>query len=271
MRLIPLAIVSIEDDFVGGINIDIASGCRKAKRECVYPELISSSSVKGARGSSRRGSGRDGSVSSNDDHDCADHERLPPILDDEDSPENAVNAGMPDATRSGWAIKKESDSNSPSSSPHPNSLPDSPAGEGDHKIGKTSSRPNLPRQQSRQKLKNKQPHSSKFARLPTQVKWYLNYHKEHLTYHHYSMKVDTGDFLKTTFLEIALSYEPLLYAITAFSAYHYTLSNPEGKLQDFLGYYNKSVTLLRESLAKSPKHSLQTVLAILQLATFEVH
>lgn len=84
------------------------------------------------------------------------------------------------------------------------------------------------------------------------------------------MKLDTGDFLKTTFLEIALSYEPLLYAITAFSAYHHTLTKSDGQLQDFLGYYNKSVSLLRESLARTPRHTLATVLTILQLATFEV-
>lgn len=98
----------------------------------------------------------------------------------------------------------------------------------------------------------------------------MNYHRENLTFHHYSMKCDTGDFLKTTFLEIALSYEPLLYAITAFAAYHHTMSSPDGQLQDFLGYYNTSVSLLRESLAKTPRHTLATVLTILQLATFEV-
>ncbi|KAG9946881.1 hypothetical protein KCU98_g18318, partial [Aureobasidium melanogenum] len=83
------------------------------------------------------------------------------------------------------------------------------------------------------------------------------------------MKYDSGDFLKTTFLEIALGYEPLLYAITAFSAYHHTLAKPGGKLSSFLGYYNKSVSLLRQSLERSPRHTVATLLTILQLATFE--
>lgn len=91
-----------------------------------------------------------------------------------------------------------------------------------------------------------------------------------MTHHHYSLKYDGGDFLKTTFLEIALGYEPLLYAITAFSAYFHTLAMPNGKVQYFLGYYDKSVSLLRQSLLRSPRHTVATLLTILQLATFEV-
>jgi hypothetical protein len=97
----------------------------------------------------------------------------------------------------------------------------------------------------------------------------MTYHREKLTHQHYAMKYDCGDFLKTTFLEIALGYEPLLYAITAFSAYHHTLMKPDGKLSNFLGYYNKSVSLLRHSLERSPRHTVATLLTILQLATFE--
>lgn len=99
----------------------------------------------------------------------------------------------------------------------------------------------------------------------------MKYHRDHLTHHHYAIKYDGGDFLKSTFLEIALSYEPLLYAITAFSAYFHTLALPNGKVQQFLGYYDKSVSLLRQSLMKNPKHTVATLLTILQLATFEVH
>lgn len=84
------------------------------------------------------------------------------------------------------------------------------------------------------------------------------------------MKYDSGEFLKTTFLEIALSYEPLLYAITAFSAYHHNVTQPDGNIQEVIGFYNKSVSLLRASLARTPRHTLATILTILQLATFEV-
>ena len=106
--------------------------------------------------------------------------------------------------------------------------------------------------------------------MPKDVRFYIKYHRDQLSYHHYSLKYDGGDFLKTTFLEIALGYEPLLYAITAFAAYFHTLESPNGKVQQFLGYYDKSVSLLRQSLVKSPRHTVATLLTILQLATFEV-
>lgn len=106
--------------------------------------------------------------------------------------------------------------------------------------------------------------------LPKEVRFFIRYHRENLDCDHYALKFDNTNFLQTTFLEIALSYEPLLYAITAFAAYFFTLDRQDGKLQDFLQYYNKSVSLLRDSLAKSSRHSTATLLTILQLATFEV-
>jgi hypothetical protein len=41
-------------------------------------------------------------------------------------------------------------------------------------------------------------------------------------------------------------------------------------VKDFLDAYNKSVSALRHSLAKTDRHSLSTLLTILQLATIEV-
>ena len=180
---------------------------------------------------------------------------------------------MSAATLSGSATSSRTDrkfSNASSISRGNSPKGRSPAVESPKELRRPPSRPHLARQQSRQKLRQQHTQSSKWAHLPSQVRWYMNYHRENLTHHHYSLKCDTSDFLKTTFLEIALSYEPLLYAITAFSAYHHALTKPDGQLQDFLGYYNTSVSLLRESLAKNPRHTLATVLTILQLATFEV-
>ncbi|KAL1296971.1 hypothetical protein AAFC00_004570 [Neodothiora populina] len=242
--------------------------CRKGKRECVYPELTAPSSAKASRGPLRRGSTELHSPSSEGEHDSMDHERLPPIPDDEDSPETASSTTLVSSTTLPKVSRKFSNASS-SVSPYQSPRVRSPARESPNESRRPTSRPGLARQQSRQKLKHGNPQSSKFSQLPSQVRFYINYHREHVTYHHYSMKTDPGDFLRTTFLEIALSYEPLLYAITAFSAYHHTLNKPDGHLEDFLGYYNKSVSLLRESLARTPKHSLATVLTILELATFE--
>jgi hypothetical protein len=61
-----------------------------------------------------------------------------------------------------------------------------------------------------------------------------------------------------------------MYAVVAFAAYHNALSREDGRVKDFLDAYNKSVSLLRQSLAKTDRHSLSTLLTILQLATIEV-
>ena len=66
-----------------------------------------------------------------------------------------------------------------------------------------------------------------------------------------------------------MNFEPLLYAVVAFAAYHNALSRPDGRIRDFLDSYDRSVSLLRRSLEKSDRHSLPTLLTILQLATIE--
>ena len=67
-----------------------------------------------------------------------------------------------------------------------------------------------------------------------------------------------------------MNYEPLLYAVVGFAAFHSTLKKHNGKIQDFLGYYNKSVSLLRKSLSSGQRHTDATMMTILQLAAFEV-
>lgn len=84
------------------------------------------------------------------------------------------------------------------------------------------------------------------------------------------MKMDPSNFLKTLFLEFALKNDALLYGVVGFSAFHRTMHNPEGKIQDFLQYYNKAVTFLLQSLKKGEQRSTGMLLAILQLATIEV-
>lgn len=109
-----------------------------------------------------------------------------------------------------------------------------------------------------------------WSHLPADLQFYLNYFLKNVSHTHYSMKMDPSNFLKTRFLEIALKSESLLYGIVGFSAFHRTLHNPEGKIQDFLQYYNQAVTLLLKSLRKGEPRTAGTLLAILQLATIEV-
>lgn len=91
-----------------------------------------------------------------------------------------------------------------------------------------------------------------------------------MTNFHYCIPHDSDEFFKTIFPSAALRHEPLLNALVGFSAYHLTLQDPNGKLQDFLQYYNRSVTLLLGTLKRKEKHTVATLLTILQLATIEV-
>ena len=79
--------------------------------------------------------------------------------------------------------------------------------------------------------------------------------------------------MKTTCLEIALNdhSHALLYAIVAFSCYHYVMMQEDEttSLETFLKYYNQSIMLLQASL-KRKKPTITTFLTILQLATIEV-
>ena len=100
---------------------------------------------------------------------------------------------------------------------------------------------------------------------------YLQFQRDHMTYYHYFYKIDPANFIHTDFIDMALSFEPLLYAVVAFAAYHHTLRyHPDGDLSVFLSYYSKSLTSLRRHLARNPnKYSQATILTVLQLATFE--
>ena len=110
--------------------------------------------------------------------------------------------------------------------------------------------------------------SADWAHLPHDVAFYLNYHKQMLTCHHYLLKDDLDDFFKTSLLEHAVRNEALLYAVAAFASFHYSVFHTTNAFQTFLEYYNKSVALLRISLYQ--EHSIDTVITILQLACFEV-
>ena len=109
-----------------------------------------------------------------------------------------------------------------------------------------------------------------YSHLPRDIQFYIDYHQHCLNYHHYLFKCDASEFVHSILLEKALQYEPLLFALVGFSAFHMTLKKPNGKIQEFLQYYNRSVSLLRKSLSSGDKHTEATLLTILQLAAFEV-
>ncbi|UKZ73957.1 hypothetical protein TrVFT333_001611 [Trichoderma virens FT-333] len=105
--------------------------------------------------------------------------------------------------------------------------------------------------------------------LPQDFRSYLRYFKENMTNYHYGLAVDEDDFFNSELPSVAIQCEPLLNALVGFAAYHVTLQNPHGQLQDFLQYYNKSVTQLLSLLKRKETHSVHVLLTILQLATIE--
>lgn len=109
-----------------------------------------------------------------------------------------------------------------------------------------------------------------WSHLSPDLQFYLAYHRTELTYHHWFFKHDANHFLHHILIDQALSYDPLLYAVAGFAAYQWTVKQPNGKMQDFLRHYDKSVSLLLRSLQDNQKHTDATMLTILQLATFEV-
>jgi hypothetical protein len=111
----------------------------------------------------------------------------------------------------------------------------------------------------------------RWASLPDDIKFYLNFHREHITYHHYHFKFDDTDFIHSTMIDIALAdtSPALLSGIVAFAAYHHSFAQKNIKQSMFLEFYNRSITALFQLVA-SKRHDFATLLAILQLATIEV-
>lgn len=132
-------------------------------------------------------------------------------------------------------------------------------------------RPQSVRTSSKQSIKSQIVQGSRWSSLPKDVRYYLKYHRENMSHHHYAFKYDGSDFLRTTFVEIALNdnSSALLYAIVAFAAYHHSISHDDDKISNFLTYYNKSIFHLQASL-KARRHNVATLLTILTLATVEV-
>ncbi|KAK5467407.1 hypothetical protein LTS15_000379 [Exophiala xenobiotica] len=110
---------------------------------------------------------------------------------------------------------------------------------------------------------------AKIRSLKPDIQKYLQFQQEYMTYYHYFYKLDPTDFVHSEMIDLALTYEPLLYAVVGFAAYHYELQQPNPKLSHFLNYHSKSLSMLRKSLEKNAKVTEATLLTVLQLATFE--
>lgn len=108
-----------------------------------------------------------------------------------------------------------------------------------------------------------------WSHLPLDYQGHLRWYDNNITHYHYGLRYDLDGFFSVIVPRMAMQSEALLNAVVAFSAYHTTLQNPNGRIQDFLVYYNRSVRLLLESLRRKEKYSVSILMTILQIAQIE--
>ncbi|RAH40541.1 Zn(II)2Cys6 transcription factor [Aspergillus brunneoviolaceus CBS 621.78] len=107
------------------------------------------------------------------------------------------------------------------------------------------------------------------AHIPDDLRFYLRYHCDFITYRHYFLRPSNDIFVRHSIIELALQYEPLLYAVVGFAAYHHCVQTGTGRLYSFLKYYNTALKLLRKSLGSGEPHNEATLATVLVLTTFE--
>lgn len=254
-----------------------AIGCRKGGRDCVYPEP-STSSKGGSTGSKANPPPAQPSPesSSEDYEDGPDGERLGTIPDEDEGSFDADSKSSSQVRirRSTTNLSSAQNSVTRHSSETPSLVQDkgmSPSSTEDSLGYSTYHTSGTSRFGQRSSLSpGGNDGKPDWSHLPADIQYYLHYFYDNVTFLHYSLKSGYPNFHRTTFLEVALRNEACLYAVVGFSSFQRTLHNPEGKIQDFLQYYNKAVSLLLRSLKRGDKHNVGTLLAILQLATIEV-
>ncbi|KXJ92280.1 hypothetical protein Micbo1qcDRAFT_60842 [Microdochium bolleyi] len=110
-----------------------------------------------------------------------------------------------------------------------------------------------------------------WAHLDKKIRFYLDYYTQHITYMDYGLISDPDDFFGSTLLQMATfeGNEALLYGVVAFSAYHYALRDVKGQFEEFLKFYNDSVTRVLQTFARNEDSTLSTLVTLLQLNTIE--
>ncbi|EXJ69010.1 uncharacterized protein A1O5_07945 [Cladophialophora psammophila CBS 110553] len=245
----------------------VCDRCKKGNRECEFPQTTSSSK-RTKHGDSR------GTKDQAAKHEMKDESMtvLPTIKDESEEDESPLS---PTTTRpqplrsdSGQSVPhsaKAKNASETSSAVKDQTSPQSSEG------SDARSRDDTPASSLRTvgNSAEMQARQAKIKSLKPDLQKYLQFQQEYMTFYHYFFKLDPTDFVHAEFIDLALTYEPLLYAAVGFAAYHYELKQPDPKLSHFLGYHSRSLSMLRKSLEKNKKVTEATLLTVLQLATFE--
>ena len=254
----------------------ICERCRKGSRDCVYPSPTGSASKTGGRtvGKSRGSRPPSQGSDSTGRQDAETVSPLEPIKDEEEpdsagagwqsSPPASGSQSRPDLnrTQSGQSIYKHS-----KQTPEPENFNNldpgsSPSTESSSRLESVSVRSASISHTTLDLLNS--------TRLSDDLRFYLNYHQEFISHEHFFLRSGSDNFIHGSIIELAMGYDPLLYALVGFAAYHHTLHTPGGKLYTFLKYYNKALVLLRKSLGSGEEHTEATLCTVLVLTTFEV-
>lgn len=243
-------------------------GCRKGSRDCVYPDLPTTSTKSGQNSKPRD---QTTPTSSNDDEIDEDRDeegdtKLATIVDENEKEDNAGNITTP-STSSGARNASSSRTRATSDgfsaedrvSPANSTITTSSM----NTLGMHASEMLSPLRDDVAAILNS-------SHLPWELQYYLSYFSTHITYYHYGLTSDSDEFFTNTLLSLSFRNEALLNAVAAFAAYHSTVQNVDGQLSTFLKFYNRSVKLLLSSLKRRDSYNVSTLLTILQLATIEV-
>ncbi|EKV09702.1 hypothetical protein PDIG_29390 [Penicillium digitatum PHI26] len=254
-------------------NHPLCERCRKGGRDCVYPSPTASSKASShttakSRTSRPQSRGSDSSAKVGPGI----LSPLQPIIDEEEpdsavsesrsSPASTTATSQPDSrnSQSVQFLRKHNARATSDASAYMKEQSSSPSTESP-RLESLSVRSGSLGHSTAELLNN--------ARLPDDVRFYLNFHHDFITPPYFFLRQHSSNFLHHSLIELALQYEPLLYALVGFSAYHHCLHSPEGKLYTFLKYYNKTLVLLRKSLGSGEEHSEATLCTVLVLTTFE--
>lgn len=257
--------------------LTILSGCRKGKRDCVYPEPSPNKKHPTSQHSKDVGpSQRTSPTSSIEDYDDTDQDsKLTPIPDADEDEDDSCHDHQSTTIAAGGLrrIKTTSSLNLSRIIAHNRQSSETPSYDDIN-----DSSPTVSSATAHSFTPTTSPYQDLFSaikpdwtHLPADLRLGLDYFHENISHWNYGVHKDSSDFFRTTFLNLALRNEPLLHAVIGFSTYQRTLKDPDGKIEDFLKYYTHAVTLLLGLLKqKDARHDLGTLVTILQLATIEV-
>ncbi|PKS09077.1 hypothetical protein jhhlp_003691 [Lomentospora prolificans] len=253
----------------------ICERCKKGNRECIYPDLPTSKAP-GSQAPTKGGAATQPQQMTSPESSTG-AEELEPELDSKLEPIPDEDEDAEDSERPSW---QHTSSQAPSGAASPNQTKSSTrqSSETPSLDGSKSSPSGSPATSSSMTLNAYQLQDpslqvnntlSDWSHLPADFQYYLNSFCQNITHHHYCLPNDPDRFFYSMLPNIALQDDALLNAVVGFSAYHETLTKPDGKVEDFLKYYNKSVTLLLNSLKRREPQTVATIVTVLQLATIE--